>query len=88
VCGGRGGEDYRVKQLQCNRSTSEVNAIRVPYYRDISNRPQRNFTDHDHGIIIEYTFLVIIIFTFEEITSFEIGTWYIRTVEFSFLYNV
>lgn len=37
----------------------------VPYYRDISIRPQQNFTDHDHGIIIEYTFLVII-FTFEE----------------------
>ncbi|KAL4091645.1 hypothetical protein QTP88_026304 [Uroleucon formosanum] len=41
-------------------SKSEVNAVRVPYYRDISNRPQRNFTDHDHGIIIEYIFLLII----------------------------
>jgi len=68
-------------------SKSEVNAVRVPYYRDNSNRPQRNFTDHDHGIIIEYTFLVIIVFTFEEITSFEIGT-YLPTVEFSFLCNM
>ncbi|KAE9539578.1 hypothetical protein AGLY_004830 [Aphis glycines] len=66
------GGDYRVKQLQCNRSTFKVNAVRVPYHRDILNRLQRNFTDHDHGIIIEYRVFVIIVFTFEEIISFGI----------------
>jgi len=66
------GGDYTVKQLQCNRSTFKVNAVRVPYHRDILNRLQRNFTDHDHGIIIEYTVFIIIVFTFEEIISFEI----------------